>query len=305
VVVAREGKTNWSFKQLNLRWYEYLWALLPLGLVSIGGAVGGICGSIAIPCNLQVMRSNLKLGYKYLATGLFSLLSVGCYIGLSKVLIITILSGTVVSAQVDQALKNSATFAAIQKADPLTYQKMRDAMIKAAEAHGSQAEINAAARPYLAGITRRYLPGASDNTVLDFTRVMTLEIDQIGAKDADACVAFINPSSGSSPLALDKLLTPELMQQDAAVTAAIIESGSQSPQPVPAKTDISDTLNRVARQMVSEFGSNDVIALSKPGSLSHDRFCVMTSEFYKQILILPRTSAVPLLRFLYSQNAAI
>lgn len=304
-VVEREGKTNRSFKQLNLHWFEYLWALLPLGLVSIGGAIGGICSGITILCNLRVMRSNLRLGYKYLATGLLSLLSVGCYIALSKALIITILSGTIVSTQVDQALKNSATFAAVHRADPLAYQKIREAMIKAAEAHGSQAEINAAARPYLAGIIRRYLPAASDTTVLDFTRVMTLEIDQIGAKDADACVAFIDPSFGSSPLAVDQLLTPELKQHDAAVTAALIESGSQSPHPIPAKADVSDALNRVAREMVSEFGSNDVIELSKPGSLKHDRFCAMTSEYYKNILILPKSSSLPLLRFLYSQNAGI
>jgi hypothetical protein len=295
---------NWSFRRLNLKWYQYFWALLPLGLASVGGAIGGACGGAASICNLKLMRGDRSWRRKYLLTALVSLISVGGYIWLSRVFVITIGSGTIASMRVDHELENSPIIGAIRKADPMTFQKIRGAMIKAAAQNEQPAEINTAAQPYVTMMTSRYLPFASDTAILDFTRIMTLEVDQIGAKDVDACIAFLSPSLTASAAATS-LLTPELRQRDVAATAAVIESGSKAARPVPTRSDVSGALTRVARQMVVEFGGDDVAALAKSKTLNHRKVCTMTSALYKDALTLPIADAVPLLRFLYAQKTAI
>ena len=294
---------DWSSRRLNLKWYEYLWALVPMALAAAGGAIGGLCGGAAVLANLKIMQGAKSGGYKYLVTAFISLLSVGAYIGLSKVVVIGIGSGTLASIRVDQALESSPTFKAIRKADSAAYEKIREALIRADPK--VPADFDTIAQPYATAMMRHYLPSASDTAIIDFTRVLTLEIDQIGSKDADACIAFIAPSPTTSPISVQNFLTPEIIQRDALVGAAIIESGSQAVVTVPTKSEVSGTLGEVIQKMTAKYGSDDMTMFAKFQKLDHKKFCNMTSDLYKTVLSLPIKEVVPLLRYMYFQNSAI
>lgn len=60
----------------SLRWYEYAWILLPLGLVSIGGALGGGLGMFAMLVNARIFRSQKGAIARYALTGLMTLVTV-------------------------------------------------------------------------------------------------------------------------------------------------------------------------------------------------------------------------------------
>lgn len=51
-------------------WYEYLLMALPLVLIPLGGALGGLCGAVAVYVNAQVLRMQqplaLRLGLAFL-----------------------------------------------------------------------------------------------------------------------------------------------------------------------------------------------------------------------------------------------
>ncbi len=51
-------------------WYEYLLMVLPLVLIPLGGALGGLCGAIAVYVNAQVLRMQqpaaVRLGLAFL-----------------------------------------------------------------------------------------------------------------------------------------------------------------------------------------------------------------------------------------------
>ena len=53
-------------KDSGLTWYQIAWALLPVGLVGVGGALGGACGVAAAAVNLKVMQSARGSARKYL-----------------------------------------------------------------------------------------------------------------------------------------------------------------------------------------------------------------------------------------------
>jgi hypothetical protein len=294
---------DWSFRRLNLKWYEYLWALLPLTLTAIGGAIGGLCGGAAALANLKIMQASGTGRHKYLATALISLISVGVYIGLLKVVVFSIGSGTVTSVRVDQALQNSAIFKAVLKVDPAAYAKIRDALIEADPKAPS--EFDAIAQPHVAALIKRYLPSASDAAILDFTRVLALEIDQIGSQNADACIAFIAPSPSISPISVRDFLSSEIMQHDAEAGAAVIESASQVKSTVPPKSEISGVLSEVVQRMTAKYGSDGIATFTKLDQRDHKKFCTMTGDFYKTVLSLPVNEAIPFLRYIYSRNSAI
>jgi len=67
-------------KQVNvvepLKWYEWVWGGLPLLLIFLGGALGGIVGFVAFRINTQIFRSTSSMVLKFILTAGVSVLAV-------------------------------------------------------------------------------------------------------------------------------------------------------------------------------------------------------------------------------------
>ncbi|HXE29905.1 MAG TPA: hypothetical protein VN656_15410 [Stellaceae bacterium] len=294
---------SWSIKQLNLKWYEYAWAMLPVGAMVIGGAIGGICGGLGVAANLAIIRKALPAWLKFSATGAVTLVSVGAYFVFARLFLVVLGGGSITALRVDHDLASNQMFVAIKKADPNTYGKLRQAMIDAVDSGKSPEQVAAIGRPYVNALTLHYLPIASDQAIVGFTQVLTLEIDQINAKNVDACFEFLNPRP-DTPLDVRGFLTPEVANQDIAVTANVIETGSSSPGKVPSREEVAPAIKVVSQALVAKYGTENVAALSRPGALDHAMNCAIISDLYKDVLQLPLPVAVPALRFFYSRNSA-
>jgi hypothetical protein len=61
----------------KLKVHEWFWALLPIGLVAVGGAIGGMLGGAAAAWNIKIFGSERTLGRKYAYS---TLISVGALI---------------------------------------------------------------------------------------------------------------------------------------------------------------------------------------------------------------------------------
>lgn len=62
-----------------LKWYQYVWAGLPILLVGAGGALGGLIGFVTARINAGLMRSNMGIATRYLAVGGASAASFAAY----------------------------------------------------------------------------------------------------------------------------------------------------------------------------------------------------------------------------------
>ena len=60
----------------SLSWYEYVWICIPLLLMYLGGALGGIIGGVATLTNSRYFRSSRTTWQKYVLAGLTSAVSI-------------------------------------------------------------------------------------------------------------------------------------------------------------------------------------------------------------------------------------
>jgi hypothetical protein len=78
-------------KQLQLvaplKWYEYLWASLPLLLTAVGGAIGGGIGGAAAYQNVRLFRTDQRTSRKYLDAAATSVAAVVAYVVLASSLV--------------------------------------------------------------------------------------------------------------------------------------------------------------------------------------------------------------------------
>ncbi len=64
-----DGKAYWPEGITQMKWYQYLWCSIPLVLLFIGGAVGGIFGAIGMFANTRIFYNNeLQPTLKYVLT---------------------------------------------------------------------------------------------------------------------------------------------------------------------------------------------------------------------------------------------
>ena len=293
--------------KFDLKWYECVWVMLPMALVAVGGAIGGACGAAALGFNMWLMRRWRHGWWRYPLAAASTAAAVVGYFLVAKLVMVTFgLSRTAMTpASLDRDLAATPSLVAVSKADPDAFARMRNAMLDAAAKGRPQTEIVAIPQATIGAMVRKYLPHASDQAVLDFTRVMTLETDQIGAKNADACVGFLYPQLGRMPGPVSDFITQEVSQHDVAATQAVIESGATSPVPVPTREAVAASIAQVRGALVSMYGAEDVAALARPATLPHDRLCAISSAVYNQALLLPKPTAISVLRYLFAQSQSV
>jgi hypothetical protein len=289
---------RWSFKDSKLAWYEYGWAMLPVVLLVVGGAVGGLCAAAAIACNLYVMRSRLRPVWRYSLAGLATVAAAGAYLGVAGVISVRLIT----AESVDRDLQKTPVFVALKKADPAVYAKLVEQLTDVRKR--TPAAIKAATSEAMTTVVDRLAPHASDQAVIDRARVLALELDQIGAENTDACFSFLYP--GQSPMTdWRPYISSEVTKFEEAAVVSVLETGATDPKPVPEQSQVQESLRQVAQRLVAQFGEDAINMLGKePAVADRAKLCALTAAFYKEVLSLPRVKTVQLLRFLFAKRSA-
>jgi hypothetical protein len=290
---------RWSLAKANLNWYQYVWAMLPLVLVPVGGLVGGMCGGGAAALNIYLFARNLRPTTKFVITGVISTATVIAYLFFARLIVIAFFT----EGQADRELQTLPAYVALKKADPDDYNKLLQQIVQLRSRSRPQAEILDAARSALSAAVSRFQAHASDQALIDRVRITTLEIDQIGAKSADACVDFLSPHP-QSPVNLQQYVSPEIAKLNEVTIAAILETGSTGEHPIPEKQKVEAFLNQIRSSMVAQFGEDDVAKFGRGQITDHAQICKMNSVFFKLALSLPRQQAVSVLRFVLGRASS-
>jgi hypothetical protein len=82
--VVIDGKTIKLAEPLP--WYAWVWSALPLMLLFLGGALGGLLGAVAMTINGRVFRADMNGPLKFIVTGAISLVAAIVYFALAVAL---------------------------------------------------------------------------------------------------------------------------------------------------------------------------------------------------------------------------
>lgn len=141
--------------------------------------------------------------------------------------------------EVDKELQKVPLYVTIKRTDSDVYRNILASNLDARRLGKSEAELAASTRGYLSELLTKYLPVASDDAVIAVAELTVSEIETIGSKSADACYDSLYPHPGAKPILLSEYLPVEVQRRDLSTTAAVIETGSTAPQPIPGENEVS------------------------------------------------------------------
>ena len=199
--------------------------------------------------------------------------------------------------------KKNPLYIAIKSADPEVYSKILRATLEAVRLGSSEAELATVAQQYISALSKKYLPVASDDAVISTAKLAVFKSEAIGFKSADACYNYFYPQTGSKPVILSEYLSAEAQQRDLATTTVVIETGSATPQRIPAKNEVYPLLKIVISKLRKSYPVSDIAALedARAAAADHQTACRMMDALFREVLTLPRVDAARLLRYLFAQ----
>ena len=197
--------------------------------------------------------------------------------------------------EIEAQVLKSPLYTVLKVHEPEVYAQVLDAMEQGAQSGLSLHEVGARTRPLINRLAAKYVPSASDDAIVQATRVAAETMRALQGRSADACYRYIRPAAGAADLSH---VPYDLRERDLATTAALIESGiAGTARPRGETTD--EDLRWVYGRVVEVHGSNAAV-LDRLGAPDVDpqTACDVVTALYEAALSLPLPRSAQLLRFL-------
>lgn len=248
--------------------------------------------------------------------------------GLRAVLIAVVVIGAAIGSQAvirpmlierraEKELMSVAAFQQIARWEPATYKKMKEVTVEAIRRGESAAQIQGAVRTVLSGVVKQYIPVASDEALIEYMRVTIDEIEQINAKDPEACYAML--FNNRVKIDITQYIDEALQNRDRAALTEIIRTGVRKDAGYQNDRNAEFVLRQVMDQFITDFGDDGRLPFTMgrrqapPGTdmveamriatapVDKRKTCEMTVAFYRRVLDLRADRAAQVLRMMLSK----
>ena len=269
-------------------------------MVDWGSVVlAGVSGALGAVIAYLLVRNPRE---RRIAYALIFLVSFAILNALARVFVLPYIRVWQYERQVEQQLQDIPAYRAIQKNDLQTYERIR-AIARDGIRNGQQPEVLASRiRAVISELVIRYIPYASDDSVIELTGVMVREIEELTQANPNLCYQFLFPQR-YGPLDLTKHIDAKTLQDDLAALAILIQSATHNPQPKPDPSQ-SETLLKAVYARVNEEYGDDIRLLDNPHSQSVDKgkVCTIIAGLYRHVLNMPKTQSSLVLRYMLSRR---
>ena len=257
---------------------------LSIGAAALAGALAGLVAAF--------VRRKSKLNRTVVA-----LAFVLCFV-LFSVLAKEFVVPRVRAWRTEQALLDIPVYRLVKEGDPVTYEKLKSSMVISVQRGERREQVVNALRSVFVPTIPKYIPIASDESIVHYMDVLVKEMEMLLAEDASLCYQFLFPQPNVF-LDLSRHLSSDLQKADMDALAEVIRSAIKSPQARPDGKVGQELLGKVARDMTVEYGE-DVSLLKKAQEPTADKakVCALTLSLYKKAIALPSQENGVLLRYL-------
>jgi hypothetical protein len=202
---------------------------------------------------------------------------------------------------IDRQIRQTGLYSEIAESDPQTYEKLKDVVLEGARNGESAGIIESKISPIVMATLPRYVPTASDKSVITFISLTSDELKQLNRTDPDACYQFLFPQKFSSPSVaiqnMDETTKTRLLQ----AMAGLVHSATHNPQPLPDKDESEALLKPISSELAQRYGTDIFLLQRTPKDQSErGKLCSLVSDLYEQVLKLPPRQSSEVLRDMFS-----
>lgn len=195
--------------------------------------------------------------------------------------------------------KKIEMYSALAQRMPRDFDVLIDTAWAAVQRGATDAEVTAATRAQIMELLPRYLPMATDETLVAYQALMLEQIEALRQKDARACVEMAFPSGQSMRVVSN--LPPDLGKREGALMAQVVREADPSRAIKPSRQELERVAQRAARGMSQEqlavFGDKSVRSSSSPAAI-----CDAAVAFFGGLNSIPLAERGKALRVLYASN---
>jgi hypothetical protein len=262
----------------------------------IGPVIAGLSGAIA------AVIAQLTVGFRKERKGFYLIAFAVLFVGLefsAKGYVEPWLRGWDAERQV----REIPFYKELSVRDPLAYQRIKTAIQEAVRSGDSKEKTSQRIADVIVDIFPRYLPKASDDSVVAYANWMVRGLEELDRANPDACYAFLFPHKFGEPGLAQKYMDVKTKEEVLDVLTDIVESAIKNPQLEPDRKKAEELLQPILATMAQKYGA-DVSLLQGTAHDSSERkkVCGMSSELFRQIASLPKAGASMTLRYLLSSK---
>lgn len=222
----------------------------------------------------------------------------GAVAGFGQAFVIPQLQARQQAAQIEGVLRKNVAFDALARHDPLAFANFVNPLKKATREGARQPEVVALATSMLTSLVRQRVAQASDASALRFMGGYAELVTEVQKKDMIACYRMMRPQPGQNA-ALEKFISPELLEKQTQAMAEVIRSASSAPQLVPTDADVQPLIPPLLAELARLYGRDVALAVQAPRSTAdQERICQIEASFLRLALRLPPPDASRLVRYL-------
>ncbi len=205
--------------------------------------------------------------------------------------------------KMEQEFATIPIFAALARAEPKAYERLRDNYISGVQGGLSEAEMTAQVRSVIIGqMLPKYLPKAPNEPLIGYYESQTAEMRELRALDSNDCVAFLYPKGDDSSRVTARL-SHHARETDLARLSTLLVAAAENPASLPTEASVLPALRKAITSVEKDMpGAMQVIGKQDRSTMHPTQLCDAMTAFYDAVLALPPQEAGPVLRYLASQK---
>lgn len=206
---------------------------------------------------------------------------------------------------VNRQMNDIPFYKTLSVSDPPAYQRVKAILLDGVRSGEPTGKTALRIADALQEILPRYMPKASDDSVVAFANVMIHDLDALDRTNGDACYGFLYPHKYSGAGFAAKYLDSKSKEADLDVLFQVVETAIKHPQAAPSPEASNELLKPIQITLYQKYGKDLMLFHGVArDSAERKKVCDISLDMFQQIAELPKADASMVLRFLLSTGEA-
>jgi len=206
---------------------------------------------------------------------------------------------------VNRQMNDIPFYKTLSVSDPAAYQRVKVILLEGVRSGEPTQKTALRIADALQEILPRYIPRASDDSVVAFANVMIHDLDELDRTNGDACYGFMYPHKYAGAGLASEYLDSESRQKDLDVLFQVVETAAKHPQAEPSPEASDELLKPIETGLYQKYGKDLMLFQGVArDSAERKKVCDISLDMFQQIAALPKADASMVLRTLLSSGQA-